>query len=495
MTDPAFHHRVQVGLNLLERGEQDKAGQLFRELLEAHPKDAGLWNLLGVAEYDAGRLDEARKIYERALALDRRHPEYNVNLGCVELRLGHAEEAARRFRVALAVQPAHAYALLNLGHALHDMGDYRQAESAYRRTMQRDAGNSEAVCGLCSALQTQGRVEEAERCYREGLARLPAAGDLHVSFGHFLLERARFTEGWREYQWRHVRWDMLTSSGMQFWTLPSSPWGSQLDDMRFELFAEQGIGDILFFLRFAAALRHRGAVTRLYLPDRMEGIVGRAGCVDELRDLVEAPPLTRHSILLGDLPFMLGMHNAAETPQPLPLTPLAASLEAMRLRLAACGPAPYIGLTWRAGAELGKDFRVLRKEIPLNLLAGAMAAIPGTLIGLQRNPKPGEVARCAELTGRPVHDFSDANADLEDALALMDCVDEIVGVSNTNVHLRAGLGKTGRILLPHPAEWRWMAAGDESPWFRGFSVYRQGAEGDWTDAIGRLADDLHQRFV
>jgi hypothetical protein len=288
---------------------------------------------------------------------------------------------------------------------------------------------------------------------------------------------------------------MLASAGMQFWTLPSSPLGNRLDGMRLELFAEQGIGDILFFLRFSAELRHRGAVTRLYLPARMEGIVGRAGCVDELRDLVKAPLLTRQSILLGDLPFLLGMHDVAETAPPLSLSPLSVRVEAMRRRLAKCGPAPYVGLTWRAGAELGKELRVLRKEISLELLSRAVAAVPGTLIALQRNPWPGEIARCAEAAGRTVHDFSDANADLEDALALMHCVDEIVGVSNTNVHLRAGLGKTGRILLPAPPEWRWMATGDESPWFRGFSVYRQGADGDWTAAIGRLADDLRQRFI
>lgn len=74
----------------------------------------------------------------------------------------------------------------------------------------------------------------------------------------------------------------------------------------------------------------------------------------------------------------------------------------------------------------------------------------------------------------------------------MDCVDVMVGVSNTNVHLRAGLGKTGSILLPAPPEWRWMAFGDESPWFRGFPVYRQGADGDWNAAISRLAEDMRR---
>jgi hypothetical protein len=35
-----------------------------------------------------------------------------------------------------------------------------------------------------------------------------------------------------------------------------------------------------------------------------------------------------------------------------------------------------------------------------------------------------------------------------------------------------------------------MAAGEESPWFKGFAVYREGRNRDWGAAFGRLARDL-----
>ncbi len=60
----------------------------------------------------------------------------------------------------------------------------------------------------------------------------------------------------------------------------------------------------------------------------------------------------------------------------------------------------------------------------------------------------------------------------------------------TNVYLRAGAGRTSRVLVPNPPEWRWMAAGDESPWFPGCPVYRQKLGGDWGEAFARLAGDL-----
>ena len=89
-----------------------------------------------------------------------------------------------------------------------------------------------------------------------------------------------------------------------------------------------------------------------------------------------------------------------------------------------------------------------------------------------------------------MHDFSDLNDDLEGMLALLALIDDYVGVSNTNMHLRAAAGRTARVLVPQPAEWRWMAGRASSPWFPGFSIYRQSLDGSWTQALARLREDL-----
>ena len=46
------------------------------------------------------------------------------------------------------------------------------------------------------------------------------------------------------------------------------------------------------------------------------------------------------------------------------------------------------------------------------------------------------------------------------------------------------------MLVPAPAEWRWLTAGETSPWFPGFHVYRQGHDGDWSGALERLDTDF-----
>jgi hypothetical protein len=252
-----------------------------------------------------------------------------------------------------------------------------------------------------------------------------------------------------------------------------------LTGMLAEIIDEQGLGDALFFLRFAPMLRARGAALRYDGDPRIAGIVLR------MLDFGSAAPTARTiRVALGDLPYLL---NAQSFPPPLHAPVLADRNAAMAAQLHAAGPPPYIGLTWRAG-QRAEGF--LFKEVALEALGRALAPAPGTLVSVQRNPQTDDHARLEQVVGRRVADLSGHNNDLEDMLALMHLLDDYVGVSNTNMHLRAAAGRSARVLVPNPAEYRWMAAGAGSPWFPEFSVYRQAPTGSWDAALTRLASDL-----
>jgi hypothetical protein len=286
---------------------------------------------------------------------------------------------------------------------------------------------------------------------------------------------------------------------------------------------EQGLGDEIFFLRYARELHLRGARISYRASDKLRGLLRGANFIHELPATHAPPPEADASILLCDLPHALmalpssplprgslepeysalpqfAQRVAIFFPPPPPtirLLPDAARVRALGEKLRASGDPPYIGVTWRSGTPLAEQTGrslVLFKEIPLEKLARAIAPVSGTVISIQRNPKATENSVLSELVGKPVHDLSALNADLESMLALLALLDDYVGVSNTNTHLRATVGRTARVLVPRPADWRWMSAGDESPWFPGFRIYRQGPDGDWEAALGRLRGDLLAAF-
>jgi hypothetical protein len=114
----------------------------------------------------------------------------------------------------------------------------------------------------------------------------------------------------------------------------------------------------------------------------------------------------------------------------------------------------------------------------------------GTLIALQREPDRAGLDAIAGAARAKVHDWSALNEDLVEMTALLEVLDEYVAVSNTNIHLVAGLGRQARALIPFPPEWRWMRTDVESAWFPGFPLYREPLARGWSEPLARLRADL-----
>ena len=132
----------------------------------------------------------------------------------------------------------------------------------------------------------------------------------------------------------------------------------------------------------------------------------------------------------------------------------------------------------------------LSKEIPVPDLAGAVTGSAGSLVVIQRDCDPADLRAFESAVGRPVLDLSGVNDDLEDLLALSGLLDRYIGVSNTMTHMRAARGGVSDVLVPIPAEFRWMNRGESTPWFEGCRVYRQGSDGGWDAACAALGETM-----
>ncbi len=148
---------------------------------------------------------------------------------------------------------------------------------------------------------------------------------------------------------------------------------------------DQGLGDEIFFLRFAPELKNRGARITYQAGAKIASIVGRLPFIDELVADGEMPEAADMALSVGDLPYLLGMKAAADIPPPVVLSPLPERVEAMAAQLAALGPAPYIGVTWRAGVS-GRMGKIIRRA-PLLGFARLLRPVNGTILALQRKPQ------------------------------------------------------------------------------------------------------------
>jgi len=521
--DPRHAALARAATAALEAGDAAGAERAARGLVQANPRDHAAWHVLAVLALRGGRAEVAVELAERAHRLERKNAAYLNTLGVANGDLGRADEAVAALQRAVKLRPAFADAHYNLAKVLDRGERFAAARDAYRRALAIDPRHASAAHNLAAVLLRLGESEEALGLARAAYERSPAdlerrlhlasalrdaRGDaeagafvedclaagpdeprLHAWLGELRLRNGDWERGWREYLWR--------PSAMGRRGLPLAPLASDAGAGAVALVPDQGLGDTLYFLRFADALIEQAGDVVLRTPPKLAGVLaGRTG----LARLALAPETgepgvaVRATVLLGDLPHVVG---ARDVVPPVALAPRAALVQRWRAALAGLGPAPYVGLTWRGGTDrrTESEFGAARdaalfKEADLRAIAAAVHGWPGTLVAIQRHPTAGEVATLAGLAGQSVHDLSAANDDLEDMTALLAVLDDYVGVSNTNMHLRAGLGRVAKVLVPDPPEFRWMAAGDRSPWFPGFGVYRQRNDGRWDDAIERLRADL-----
>lgn len=124
--------RIQILLRL-ERHEGDKVIEELERLLSENPEDAGLMHLLGVAYHYRGNLAAAKKMYERARALNPEGGPIDRDLGRLYTDLGEFKSAHEAFDRALKIEAKEPLNHFYKGELLEKESRLPEAVAAYQR--------------------------------------------------------------------------------------------------------------------------------------------------------------------------------------------------------------------------------------------------------------------------------------------------------------------------------------------------------------------------
>jgi tetratricopeptide (TPR) repeat protein len=481
-----------LGMAFAQQGKNDDAITSYQKAVALQPDFVEALINLGNLQNMAGKLDAAIACYEKALTLLPGDPALLSVTGTTYVELDQPEQAIPLLQQAVAKDPSDTESYTNLGIACSKAGQFDEALAAFKQAISRNPQLAQAHYNLGKLYRNMGMLDEAVTCYQQAHQQLPENHDITHNLSLVELLQGKFATAWEHYLARPSRQVQPPARD----TLPSD-----LHDQQFLLLKEQGIGDEIFFLRFADVLKQRGARLTYAPSEKIAEIVARANIIDNIIGADETPVKTDYRLSVCDLPWLLEMKTAEDIPPPLALKADESRRETIQALLADAGPGPYIGVSWRAGTTppqtTGKRrslHTLLYKEIPCKSLADTLRPLRATVVVLQRNPVDDEIQQLENELGRKVLDCTDMNDTLNDMLVMLDMIDAYVCVSNTNVHLRAGLGKKCHVLVPHPPEWRWLAEGERSPWFPTCNVYRQAVNGDWANALSKLQSDLVAQY-
>ncbi len=478
-----------LGLIAYQSGHPDIARTYLTQALHLQPDFPVAHNSLGVVFRSQGKLAEAGTCYQQALRLNPDYAEAHYNLGIVWQHQGKLAEAEACYQYALRLQPAFVLAHNNLGNVLQEQGKLTEAAACYQQALRLQPDCAMAHNNLGNVRKEQGQLAEALACYEQAITLEPDYADAHLNRALAWLLAGQYEQGWPEFEWR---W---RCPGYALAPCAAPRWqGQPLQGQTILLRAEQGLGDTLQFIRYAALVKQRGGrvlvecqqplLQLLARCPGIDGLVARGATPSEKVD-VQAPLLS--------LPCLFGT-TLATVPAPIPyLSADPCLVEHWRQQLCPL-PAFKIGIAWQ-GSLLYRSDRA--RSIPLTAFA-PLGRLKGVqLISLQKGLGTEQLRDVADhLAILDLGSRLDETAGaFMDTAAVMHSLDLVLTCDTALGHLAGALGVPVWLALPFVSDWRWLLHRDESPWYPNVRLFRQREPGNWPEVFERIAAEIRQLYL
>ncbi len=473
-------HRAVALAELKRYGE---AEDLLAALLAVGPESAALWNRLGVVRGLSGRPEEAVACFERQIALEPHAAGAHANLAAALGKATRWAEAIAAGRTAVGLDPASAGGWANLGNAYRDLGRLDEAADALRKAIDLDPAAHESYGNFALTLAMNGRAAEALPWYDQAVRRQPEAAEVRFNRAIALLSLGDYERGWPEYEWR---WRTEQMRG-QTRHLPTPLWrGEPLHGKTLLIHTEQGSGDTIQFLKLAPRVVERGGTVAVVTTPALADLVRTCPGVTHVVLSGEPAPAHHAHCPLMSLPLLTQLRVETIPPAPAFVTAPPAEVAKWRDRVRDL-PRPLVGIAWQGNPRhVGDRWRSV-KLAQFAPLAARLADLGGTLVSLQKGPGVEQLADAPF----PVLDLGgDLGDSFADTAGLLMTLDRVVTVDSALAHLSGALGKPVEILLPLNADWRWLHARRDTPWYPTATLHRQARFGDWAAAFASATASL-----
>ena len=470
-----------LGNALMAHGQPADAVGAFEQALTRAPDFLDAAVNLGNALAAAGQPQQALLRYAQVLARDPGQVQAWLNQGNALFELRHWQQALDSFDRALALQPGLPLAHAGRGHVLFRLGSLEDALQSYDQALALLPDHPETLSNRANVLMALRRLDEAQAGYEAAIALTPQYAEAHFNLSLLHLLRGRFEPGWAMYEWRWRR----RGPGLQAPDIAAPRWTGEQDlaDRTLWVYAEQGLGDTLQFVRYVPRLKARGARVLLTVQDSLRALLQQLEGVDEWLSPGVVPQGVDFHCPLLSLPLAFGTGcGPAPADSPACAAYLQASPSLIEHWAARLGPRqrPRWGLVWSGNPQHQHD---LRRSLSFEALWRALP--PGIdYVCLQKEVREQDAHA---LTTPGLLALGDEIRDFADTAALCALMDGVITVDTSVAHLAGALGCPTHLLLPHVPDWRWQLDRTDSPWYPSLHLYRQGPDRQWEGPLQRLA--------
>jgi Tfp pilus assembly protein PilF len=517
---PELDELLNQGLAHHQAGRLQEAERLYHEVLQADPKHVEALHLMGLVHHKKGNAGAALKNLREALAI---RPDSDViwaNLGAVYCALDRHVEAADAASHAIRLNPNNCMAHANLGANLCEQGKLDEAVRSCEQALAIDPKYAMAHLNLGVALFKQGKQDAAIDSYRKALAINPGYAEAHRHLGVVLREQGKLDQAVQSYQSAltvdpnaaeaHLNLARALLQQGNFETgWAEYEWRWQTKNKKFEprnfsqpLWDGRAVKGKSLLLHAEQGLGDTIQFVRYAPLVRKQGCRIILECQSSLAALLTACPGVDELVRRGDelppfdfhIPLLSLPHRLGTHLGNIPAdVPYLFSREDLvsRWRERLRDCTGFkIGICWQGPPTYDDD---ANRSFTVAHFA-AVAEIPGVhLISLQKGVSSEQLADLSFAIKSPGAGFDEGYGAFMDTAAVMRNLDLVITSDSIIAHLAGALAVPVWVALPKVADWRWLMDRDDSPWYPTMRLFRQDKTGDWEGVFQRIAANLHER--
>jgi hypothetical protein len=393
---------------------------------------------------------------------------------------GNFLAAEKLFRALALGAPSDAVAHYNLGVCVAKLERFEDALACYRRAIELNPGFADAYTNFGVCLNALNLVPQARQAFALARKLVPTNPIPQLNEGIAALALGDYEPGWRDFS---ARWE-LPAYGKFKREFDQPMWsGEDLNSKTLFLYHEQGFGDTLQMARYASLLAKRGVKIIIEAPPALRGLLRSLDGIFAVVSRDDETPAFDFYCAMMDIPLV--MKTVLET---IPSHTPYLFADPLRINfyrnLLPAGQAKKIGLSW-AGRSSHENDR--NRSLLFSQLAPLISLSEINWVSLQRRiPEEDK----GEFSASPVIDWGQEFSDFAATAAAIMTLDLVITVDTAIAHLAGALGKKVWVLLPFYADWRWLIARDDSPWYPTARLIRQERPKDWQRVIERLREEI-----
>lgn len=481
---------IEKALKICKEKEKEKEYSeletISNQILKVDPNNLPSKYFLAISKKKLEKKEEYNEIFNEIKNIESNNSCENTILGTICFDLEEAEESLKFYKKAIKLDPNNDDAWSKLGNHYRILKKYKKAISCLKKSYKINDKNEESLLNLSVCYIETKKINKTIKNLKKINKINKKSNIAKFNLGCAYLLNNNFKQGWKYYNYRIKKFSYFKEFPKEKKLL-----GKKINNEKILFIVEQGIGDIINFIRFTKIFKEKypNCETKIYINKYYT-----SSFIDLIKNNFEN--------IIEDLPEDYDYWcSVVDIPQYLKLNKkeIKNSYTPCIKTNKICDYSHFngmykIGICWAGNAAHPRDEL---RSCRLSLFKDINKIPNVKLFSLQKDLR----LRKWPFNNEPI-DLADNCSDMrlvnmspymntwEETASIINGLDLVITVDTSILHLSGALGKKTFAILQYSPDWRWGLNSKNTIWYPNTTLFRQKKINDWNYVFKDLYENV-----